>query len=106
MNGVARKSTSHFATGRSHGIISRQRANTLFRRAVTSILSQRLLRKITDARAVFMGRIHVFGCQNLASILLATFVKCIHRNIRCALMELALELKFHLDFHRVTPRQW
>ena len=39
--------------------------------------------------------------QYLASMLSDTFIKCICRNISCALgkMELALEVKFHLDFY-------
>ena len=39
--------------------VDRHRVNTLFWRAVTSTLSQRLLHKMTYSSAVFMARLHV-----------------------------------------------
>ena len=70
-------------------------------RAVTSILSQRLLHKMTDSRAQFSKRGQ--GTRYWAS---DTSVKCICRNIGCALGEWSLrQVNFYLEFHWVT-RQW
>ena len=81
----------------------RHGGKTLFCHAVASILSQRLLHKMTNSKSVLIARLHASKTsklsretQYLASILSDTFVKCIFRNISCA-----LEVKFHLDFHWV-----
>ena len=50
-----------------HTCRARHRGNTLFCRAVTSILSQRLLHEMTNSRAVFIARIlTLVERQNLA----------------------------------------
>ena len=93
----------------------RHRGNTLFCRVVTSILSQRLLHKMTNSRAVFIARIHARQTsklsqetQYLASILSDTFVEYICRNIRCALGEWSLQLKvkFISTFTEFTRPWW
>ena len=70
-----------FATG--------QRRNTLFFRAVTSILSQRLMHRITNSSAALIARLHVR--QDIAGKLNTwlrhlpgKFVKCTFHNISCA----------------------
>ena len=62
--------------GMSTGSERRHRGNTIICRAVTSILSQRLLHKMKNQRAVFIARIHACltsklgqETQYLASIL-------------------------------------
>ena len=47
---------------------------------VTSILSQRLLHKMTNSRAVFTNRLHINSAQYLASILTDRLVRRICRN--------------------------
>ena len=62
---------------------SRHRVNTLFCRAVTSILSQRLLHKMTHSRQSWKEREDSQETQYLASILADKLVQCICRNKLC-----------------------
>ena len=76
---------------------TRHRGNTLFCRAVTSILSQRLLHKMTNSSAVFIARIQLSReSQYLASILSDTFVKCICRDISRVLGKWSLHSRWNV----------
>ena len=77
-------------------------------RAVTSIRSQRLMRKITDSRAVFVHRLHVRWIsrlvqetQNEASIFIGTLVQLICLNLNCAQRKTALHSRWNFISHRV-----
>ena len=64
---------------------------------------------MTNSRAAFISRIHVCWTlkrsqetQYLASILSDTFVKCICRNISCALGKSSSHSRWNVHFHCVT----
>ena len=78
--------------------VPRHRENTLFCRAVTSILSQRLLHKMTNARCFdssYSRSLNV-KTQYLASILSDKFDKYICRSISCTLGKWSLHSKWNV----------
>ena len=85
-----------------YGVIWKLLTSFLWLCVVISILSQQLLHKMTNARAVFKAHFPTCWTSTLISKKLDTqpqcfqimFVKCICRNIRCPLWKWSLHLSY------------
>ena len=66
MNGVARKSTSHFVTGRSHGISFATTRKYVFLPCGHIDFESAVTAQNHGFKAVFMARIHVFWMSKLS----------------------------------------